>query len=131
MGDVSDATKLTATFDQDIMDGDASLVIEHKVQDGTDAKVTLTKGDAKVTVTHVIDEKTTFKPSFELASKKVSGKWTSVINGDTTLRVAADAEDVEVKVDSTTGMGTLTTALNAGWKNIADAEVSFSTKIDF
>jgi hypothetical protein len=129
--DATDSTKLTANFDQDLMDGDASLIINHKVQDGTDAKVTLTKDDAKVTVTHVIDDKNTFKPSFELASKKVSGKWTSVINDDTTLRVAADAEDVELKVDSATGMGTLTTALNAGWANVADAEVSFSTKIDF
>ena len=104
---------------------------QHEVRDGTDAKVTLTKDDAKVTVTQVINDKNTFKPSFELASKKVSGKWTSVINDDTTLRVAADTEDVEVKVDSTTGIGTLTTALNAGWANIADADVSFSTKVDF
>jgi len=120
--DISDTTKLTAQVDQDLIDGDASLVIEHQVQEGTDAKVTLTKDDAKVTVTHAVDDKNTIKPSFEFASKKVSGKWTSIVNDDTTLRVTADAEDVEVKVDSTTGLGTVTTALNAGWASVGDAE---------
>ena len=129
--DLSDTAKLTARVDQDLMDGDASLEIEYEVQKGTDAKVTLTKDDAKVTVTHVVDDKNTFTPSFELSSKKVSGKWTSIVNDDTTVRVTADAEDVEVKVDSATGLGTVTTALNAGWASVGDAEVSFSTKIDF
>merc|ERR1711924_157158 len=131
MGDILDTTKLTAQIDQDLIDGDASLVIEHQVREGTDAKVTLTKDDAKVTVTQAFGDKNTFKPSFELASKKVSGKWTSTINDDTTLRVMADTEDVEVKVDSATGIGTLTTALNMGWAHVGDAEMSFSTKIDF
>jgi hypothetical protein len=129
--DLSDTAKLTARVDQDLMDGDASLEIEYEVQKGTDAKVTLSKDDAKVTVTHVVDDKNTFTPSFELTSKKVSGKWTSIVNDDTTVRVTADAEDVEVKVDSATSLGTVTTALNAGWASVGDAEVSFSTKIDF
>jgi len=129
--DITDTTKVTASVDQDLLDGDASLVIEHEIQEGTDAKVTLTKDDAKVTITHALDDKNTLKPSFELASKKVSGKWTSTINDDTTLRVTADADDVEVKVDSSTGIGSVTTALNAGWASLGDAEVSLSTKLDF
>lgn len=124
--DINDNTHLNVKVSQG---GDASMEVNHKVDDSTSVRVTTDVQNTQVEVERSLDDSNTLRPKFDLGNKHLTCAWVRKLDGDRTLTATVDPDN-SVDVELEDG-GDWSARVSAPWSSPRDADVSFGKKFNF